>query len=376
MIAGEKTRFGKKTGGLLPPKSDVVFKLLFGDERNADLLIDLLKAVLDLPSDEYEKIEIVDPHLLREAAGDKLGVLDVKLKTKSGKLIDIEIQVCPSREFKARVAFYVSKMVTEQIGSGDAYDIVKQAIGIVITDFELIEGRAKYRHRFTLYDKSDDTEFTDLLQIHTLELPKLPKESDDTELWAWLRFIGAEEKEEMDMLAQTNPQIEKAVAVLARLSADERARMLYESREKARRDEASRMKSALRDGMEKGLAEGKAEGKTEGLAEGKAEVAKNALAMGLADDQIEKLTGLSRAEIEKLRNALNRELAAEDVPSAAPRFSDLSESHWAYTDIIEAAYDRAAAAEAEAEASPEAEKAETEATEGAEAEADAEKTDK
>ncbi|MDR2132807.1 MAG: Rpn family recombination-promoting nuclease/putative transposase, partial [Clostridiales Family XIII bacterium] len=135
MVTEEKISFVKKKGGLLPPKSDVVFKLLFGDERNADLLIALLKAVLDLPFDEYEKIEIVDPHLLREAAGDKLGVLDVKLKTKSGKVVDIEIQVCPSREFKARVAFYVSKMVTEQIGSGDDYDVVKQAIGVVITDF-------------------------------------------------------------------------------------------------------------------------------------------------------------------------------------------------------------------------------------------------
>jgi predicted transposase/invertase (TIGR01784 family) len=85
--------------------------------------------------------------------------------------------------------------------------------------------------------------------------------------------------------------------------------MLYESREKARRDEASRLKSALRDGMEKGKAEGlteglekgKAEGLTEGLTAGKAEVAKNAFAMGLSDDQIEKLTGLNRAEIERLR---------------------------------------------------------------------------
>jgi predicted transposase/invertase (TIGR01784 family) len=158
-------------------------------------------------------------------------------------------------------------------------------IAVVITDFELIKDRAKYRHRFTLYDKSDDTEFTDLLRVHTLELPKLPKENDGTELWNWLRFIGAEKKEDMDMIAQTNPQIKKAVAVLAELSADERARMLYESREKARRDEASRMRGALRDGMEKG----------------KAEVTRNAFAMGLSDDQIEKLTGLTRTEIEELR---------------------------------------------------------------------------
>jgi hypothetical protein len=41
-------------------------------------------------------------------------------------------------------------------------------------------------------------------------------------------------------------------------------------------------------------------GKAEGLTAGKEEVARNAFAMGLSDDQIEKLTGLSRAAIEKL----------------------------------------------------------------------------
>lgn len=39
----------------LPPKYDIVFKLLFGDERSLDILIQFLKAVLKVPHDEYEK---------------------------------------------------------------------------------------------------------------------------------------------------------------------------------------------------------------------------------------------------------------------------------------------------------------------------------
>ena len=227
----------------------------------------------------------------------------MKLKTKSGRVIDIEIQVANTPELKERIVFYISKLVTEQIGGGEDYDAVKQAIGIVITDFALIEGRTKYKHKFTLYDKSDDTEFTDLIRIHTLELPKLPGESDGTELWNWLRFIGAERKEELDMLAQTKPEIKKAVGVLMELSADERARMLYESREKARRDEASRMKGARKEGKAEGIAEGEAKGKAKGIAEGKAEVARNLLGLRLPVDTIVKATGLSREEIEGLRDA-------------------------------------------------------------------------
>ena len=43
------------------------------------------------------------------------------------------------------------------------------------------------------------------------------------------------------MLAKKSPQMRKAVGVLKRLSADERTRMLYENREKARMDYESRI---------------------------------------------------------------------------------------------------------------------------------------
>ena len=62
-------------------KSDIMFRLFFADERNLEFLIAFLKSVLHLPDDDYNEIEIVDPHLLRDFDGDKLGIIDVKLKT-------------------------------------------------------------------------------------------------------------------------------------------------------------------------------------------------------------------------------------------------------------------------------------------------------
>jgi predicted transposase/invertase (TIGR01784 family) len=78
---------------VLPVKSDVLFRIFFGDERNREFLIGFLKSVLRIPEDDYEEIEIVDPHLLREFDGDKLGIIDIKLHTKSKKTVHIEIQV-------------------------------------------------------------------------------------------------------------------------------------------------------------------------------------------------------------------------------------------------------------------------------------------
>jgi predicted transposase/invertase (TIGR01784 family) len=76
---------------ILPPKSDEVFKMLFGDEQNKEILAAFLKAVLPLPDDDYEEIEILNPFLPGEVLNDKIGILDLKLRLKSGRLIDVEI---------------------------------------------------------------------------------------------------------------------------------------------------------------------------------------------------------------------------------------------------------------------------------------------
>jgi len=50
-----------KKRALLPVKYDVIFRLFFADERNAEDLIDLLKSILNLPEEDYHELEIADP---------------------------------------------------------------------------------------------------------------------------------------------------------------------------------------------------------------------------------------------------------------------------------------------------------------------------
>ena len=83
------------------------------------------------------------------------------------------------------------------------------------------------------------------------------------------------------MLEERNPQIKKAVYVLKELSQDERTRLLYEAREKARRDMVSRMNGARR--------------------EEKLENARNFLLLGVPVEIIAKTTGLSEDDVKKLQ---------------------------------------------------------------------------
>ena len=175
----------------LPVKSDVLFRLFFADERNKEFLIDFLKAVLKLPEDDYHEVSIADPNLLRDYPGDKLGIIDVKLYTASRKVVHIEIQLVVTPETRERMVYYVAKLITEQMGCGDDYDAIRRVISIVILDEELIPDSVKYHHRFTLFDPEGKAplgvELTDVIEINTLELRKLPKGADGTALWDWAR---------------------------------------------------------------------------------------------------------------------------------------------------------------------------------------------
>jgi len=112
---------------------------------------------------------------------------------------------------------------------------IKRAITIVITSDVFVPEGDKYHHQFR-YRTDDGIEFTDLSEINTLDLNKLPPDNDSTELWYWMKFFKTDDEEVLDMLATRSPQMRKAVGVLKELSADEQTRMLYEKREMARRD--------------------------------------------------------------------------------------------------------------------------------------------
>jgi hypothetical protein len=46
--------------------------------------------------------------------------VDVRIKTKSGNIIDVEMQLNPFPHLEKRISFYKSKLIVEQIGEGSA----------------------------------------------------------------------------------------------------------------------------------------------------------------------------------------------------------------------------------------------------------------
>ena len=286
---------------ILPPKSNTVFQLLFGDPRNIQLLADFLKAVIDIPKKEYRDIVIVNPNLQRDYPDKKLGIVDLRLKTRSGKIIHVEIQCDPFPAMQNRLVFYDSTLITGQLGERGKYKDLKRVISILITGHPLIKESPLYHHRFTLYDPRAAVEFTDLLEIRTLELTKIP-ETPDVYLWHWLRFFRAETKEELDMVATASPAIQKATARVMKLSKDKRARLIYEYEVMARRDELSKLYDAREEGLAKGLAKGLEKGIEKGRIEERIALARNLLRRSRPIGEIAEDTGLSFDEIKKIKH--------------------------------------------------------------------------
>ena len=255
---------------------------MFGDSRNIELLADFLKAVLDIPGDEYQSIVIVNPNLPREYHDQKLGIVDLRLTTRSGQIIHVEIQRFPDPAMRDRLMFYDANLIAGQIGKGEKYNL-KRVISILITDYDLIPKSPLYHHRFTLYDHRAAVEFTNLLEIRTLELTKIP-ETPDVYLWNWLRFLRAETMEELDMVANASPAIQKATAKVKKLSKDERARLLHVYEVMSRMSE----RAMREEGLEKGRTE-------ERIA-----IVRNLLKRNRPISEIAEDTGLSHYEIKKL----------------------------------------------------------------------------
>ncbi|ADL52034.1 Rpn family recombination-promoting nuclease/putative transposase [Clostridium cellulovorans] len=276
---------------IMSPKIDFVFKLLFGDEKNKDLLIAFLSAVLNLPEREFVGIEILNTELFREFKEDKKGILDVRVKTVNGKQIDIEIQVLPTEFMPERTLFYWSKMYTTQVKPGDTYDKLKKCITINIVDFKCIPLN-KLHTSYHLIEDETGHKLTDILEVHFLEIPKLFDKqieiNEDDPIIQWMEFLDGKSKGVMEMLAEKNESIKKAYNLLKIISKDEKARMIYEAREAELRDQLTRIRSAEEKGAnEKAL-----------------RVAEKMIKRGDSINDIIELTELSKEKILELKNKL------------------------------------------------------------------------
>ena len=209
-----KTSKPKKTkpdNFIMLPTVDFCFKELMQDEK---VRKGLIAALLNVDPTEIESTTLMPTILRKRYPEDKYGILDVRVELKSGVQIDLEMQVEAYDFWANRSIYYVSKMYTEQIKEGEDYDKLKKCIQVGILCFPLFEDDKCYR-RIALCDTESGEEYTDLIEMHVLELSKLPPEQqNETDLMKWMRFFGGTCEEDFKKMAEKDEYIGEAYEAL------------------------------------------------------------------------------------------------------------------------------------------------------------------
>ena len=258
---------------IMSPTNDFCFKELM---QNPKIRKGFIAGILKKTPEEITETILLPAETRRDYADEKLSILDVKVLLADGTRMDLEMQVAYFGSWDKRVLFYLSKLYTEQIQKGDDYEKLKKCIHVGVLDFIRFPESEECYHKINLCNCKSGEIYTDLLELHILELPKLPKVrakleqgemvSDDEMVLQWMEFFSCKTQEDFETMAKQDEYMEEAVNTLFKLSADEQKRVDYEAREKAIRDDRAKLDWATKVGFDEGLAKGLAEGKTEGLA--------------------------------------------------------------------------------------------------------------
>jgi predicted transposase/invertase (TIGR01784 family) len=120
------------------PKTDVIFKKIFGQPAHKDLLIELLDSLLEL--DAAHRIVDLDYLSLEQLPPRKdlkLSILDVKCLDAQGTRYVVEMQVIEVEGFQKRVVYNACKAYSTQLGVGDDYLALDDVVAVTICDFVL-----------------------------------------------------------------------------------------------------------------------------------------------------------------------------------------------------------------------------------------------
>jgi predicted transposase/invertase (TIGR01784 family) len=308
----------------ISPRVDLAFKKIFGVEENKDLLISLINSIVGT-EDQVSNITLLNPYNPKNFKQDKLSILDVKATNQEGKRFNIEIQISDEADYDKRALYYWAKLYTEQLKVAQDYSALSKAIGIHILNFTSIPQAQNYHNVFHITEKENGFAYFKDLELHTIELNKFTSDSSEelkdivaktrNALDMWVAFLTRHDLIKADRLPKEldNEELKKALHVLDVLNFSNEERELYEDHLKWLRIEANTLKKTA----EKALAEGISIGKQEGISIGEArgikkgieegenrkaiKIAKNLLSQKIDISTISSATGLSIAEIQKLK---------------------------------------------------------------------------
>ncbi len=289
----------------ISPTVDFAFKKIFGSPENAEALIGLLNAILDL-NQPITYVEILNPFNYQEFAEAKQIILDLKARDDAGRCLNIEMQVSIDPGLLQRMAYYACCLYVDQLSIGEPYAKLNPALSICLLNQPLFSQSSQSHHRFQMVDIGSGRRLPDAIEVHTVELTKYNLQeatvgqASPIEQWAF--FLLRAHQYEAERLRELLPAVEfrRAITVIETIAAKTEDKIMYDQREKALRDFQWAIESTREDALKEGEKVGEEKGIEKGTLAGKIQLLQEMLG-----DSVESTSDLSQHSVEQLTSLLS-----------------------------------------------------------------------
>ena len=258
------------------PRSDVIFKKIFGELAHKDLLVELLNSLLELDdSRRIVDIEYLSPEQLPQHQGLRLSILDVRCTDARGTRYVVEMQIIEVEGFQKRVVYNACKAYSSQLAVGADYPALNDVIAVTLCAFELWPagpGRpvVPMLSHWRMIEQHHGAAGLPEVQYVFLELPKYaagdqPETTADR--WAYFFLKASSLQQVPAALSQAPYATALEVARVANLTEAEGTE--YERERMAVQDFRGGLSLAEKRGLETGIAQGMERGMERGMEQGR-----------------------------------------------------------------------------------------------------------
>ena len=285
---------------------DLIYKHIFGTNKNIKYTIDMLEKLLELPSGSLEGSTIRNSVVLdKERVKNKDFSLDIILETPSGAIFNLEMQKHYDKNAEIKNFMYVTKLFSTQLKVGDDYKLVKKVSQInFVKDLDVHNnknGKIIKRYYVTEEDDLTDRIMEDVFSVMVIDIDKKCENDYNgtiKEFESWRRLMGADKLEEAKKVSES-PLIKEALEEMVNFMNNDYVQD-YSATEKLR-------ECQLETAKEESYAKGKSDGLEQGSIDKSYEIAKRMLKSNKSLEEISLFTEISIEELENLKNEINNE---------------------------------------------------------------------
>ena len=270
---------------ILELTSDIVFRSFMLSPNTINYKSRLLHLITKIPEEALKKAVYTSQELRASNKNNKIFRTDI-LVTVGNHIISIEMNNEYYDGLLIKNNNYVSKLSSEQLEKGEDYLKYKKIIAINIDNFHLYDGD-KIVYEFMMKEiETGELEY-DFYKSYHIDLKNVKDvRYNKNEINKMLNIFVTDDLNSL----KGDKIMDEAIEALERLKLEEKYIGLYDKEKVERKIFNTRIKNAT------------LEGKDEGIKEEKTNIARKMLESNMKVEDISKFTGLTKKEIEKLKN--------------------------------------------------------------------------